>query len=759
MPKAGKFNKHVSMSKKSLAALVTIITTALLLFLLFHDIIKDPNNVSFASAGDGIKSTYGTLYHIKYDTAYWYTEMMNYPYGESVFFTGNQVFLTNFLKLLKESGLDLGNYALGISNLLILFSFVLCALFLFLIFNELGISALFSVLFAIILTFLTPQWDRLTGHYNLAYAYAFPVAIYLIMIFYRKPGYVLSGIIGLYLFFLCSKHLYFYVLIGVMLGLLWLYILFFEKHRFGGLVKAGLHMSIQLFLPLIIFTLFSSMYDVNLDRTAYPWGFIQSTTRLVSVFLPLQHPYFPFIHTTSAWKTVAYVGAVASLTFLFILIKMPYKTIRDKSVASLFRVSDNRALNILFWASVVSFLLSLGLPFSLGLEKWLNYTGPFRQFRAIGRFVFPFFYMLNILAFYLLWKLLTTRKLWWTRLILILALFMTGYDAYQNIASYPKNLNNRIKTLNDRQNVLPEDQWVNEFDLNLFQAIMPFPYFHVGSENYWVSVPSKVETAAFIASLKTGLPLNAVALSRTSISQTLKNLDLYFEPYRGYPILDDLPSMKPFLFFVMKGEVITNSEKRLISHAHFLSENDSHSFYSFYPDSLRVLVGERQRELQGLVAESIDAAGDSSVIHEAFENYPEGIYSHDITTKTWFYETILPDTGSYIVSFWTYDGDVDLYPRTRLVVTLSIPGKSNYFYYDMDIQRRVVARDGSKILFEDRFPVRYPESVIRFRYQNKVLTKGQFRIDDLLIRKAEVNTMFVKDGHIWVNDREIFEDQ
>lgn len=119
------------MNKSIPGSIITVILTSLLMFILFHHIILHAHDISFAPGGDGIKGTFGTLYHIEHDTAYWHTSAMNYPYGESVFFTGNQVFLINVLKFLKDSGLDLGSYALGISNILILFSYVLCALFIF----------------------------------------------------------------------------------------------------------------------------------------------------------------------------------------------------------------------------------------------------------------------------------------------------------------------------------------------------------------------------------------------------------------------------------------------------------------------------------------------------------------------------------------------------------------------------------------------------------------------------------------------------
>ena len=189
-------------------ALITVLVVSAVLFGLFHKTILHANQVSFARGGDGYKSTYCSIYHIRHDTSYWHTMAMNYPFGESVFFTGNQVVLTNTLKLLKDSGWDLSDRFLGISNLLILISFVIASLFIYLIFRELNVGWIYAAVASLIITLLSNQWERLGGHYNLAYAYVIPVILYLLLRFYRNPGYGLSFIFGLLVLLFSAKHLY-----------------------------------------------------------------------------------------------------------------------------------------------------------------------------------------------------------------------------------------------------------------------------------------------------------------------------------------------------------------------------------------------------------------------------------------------------------------------------------------------------------------------------------------------------------------------
>lgn len=62
---------------------------------------------------------------------------MNYPYGEMVLFTGNQSAIANTIKFISENITDISLYTIGIVNLLMLFSIVIAALFIFLIFRDL----------------------------------------------------------------------------------------------------------------------------------------------------------------------------------------------------------------------------------------------------------------------------------------------------------------------------------------------------------------------------------------------------------------------------------------------------------------------------------------------------------------------------------------------------------------------------------------------------------------------------------------------
>ena len=615
---------------------ITIILSFTLIFVFFHSVFVEPNNNLFAPSGDGIKSTYCTLFHIEYDQEYWQTMAMNYPYGESVFFTENHTFPTNIIKFLKDIGLDASFYALGILNIWLLLSFVIGAGFLYLIFKKLKLPDWISILASLLIIFLSPQWERLGGHYNLAYAYVFPITIYLLMEFYSKPRYSLSIIISVFLFILSGKQLYFIVLTGILIVFIFIYIFFKEKERFGGRWKIVFHFFIQLLLPFLLFSLFTSFYDQNLDRTAYPWGFFQSTTRIESIFLPVMEPYGRFIHVSGGLRTVAYVGLIASLYFLYINIQIITKAVR-RDYSNLFMVTDNNTLNLMYWASFVSFLISLGIPFTLGLQELLNYSRPLRQFRAIGRFIFPFYYLLNIVAIYLLAQQWKKSIHWWSRGLLVLALLFFTYDAGLNFHDNVNNHINKLDEFNDRSNVMESNRWVLNHDWNEYQALMPLPYFHIGSENYWLHGNSSNHASSFIASLKTGLPLNAVMLSRTSISESLKNIDLVMEPVSEFELLKDIPNNKPYLLMVYKKGSLNPNERRLVDHSIFLEENSDYSFYKLQLEDLNHLGKEYDAELKERALKlALSDSTPEPILFESFNDLADGEYINDIGETLYF---------------------------------------------------------------------------------------------------------------------------
>jgi hypothetical protein len=741
---------------KSICAALSFLITFLIIFFVFNRQVREANNFSFAAGGDGLKSTFCTLFHIQYDKSYWYTHSMNHPYGESIFFTDSQPFQTNLIKALKGTRFDISDYAVGILNMWLLFSFVFCSLFLYLILTELKLPPWYALLGSIIITFLTPQWDCLSGHYSMGYGYVFPLGIWLLIKFYQRPSYPISVIFGLYIFIICGKHLYFIALIGILWIIFWIFLLMKGKKLYGRISFLIPHIFIQLFIPFIIYSIFTGIYDPNTDRTEYPWGFPYTSTRLESVFLPLGKPYGEFIHIRGDWRTVGYVGLISTFTFAATFVIFIIRWIRE-GLSRAFRLTDNLILNLLFLSGFISLLISLGFPFTLGMTRLMNYMGPLRQFRTIGRFIFLFYYIINVYTLYILWQWYgRSAKKWIAGMVISIALLWMSYDAFLNIQHEPKNHFNRYPALNDRENALPENNWVKNHDWNEYQAIMPFPYFHIGSENYWKNGNSPVIDNAFIASVKTGLPLNAVMLSRTSIKQTLNNLDIYYEPCREYPVMKDLQSTKPYLFIRCKNCALTENEWRLINKSVLIDSSSSLYFYRFSPDSLESLIYDHQKELSLKAQKCLNDTSGIWYFYKSQSKEPGGNLSFEMTRENEILCTNFPDSGQYIISFWFEGENRDLWPVTYLYLNIEDPSGQRYFRERSDFFRVMIMRDKDWGLIEFPVYIKNRGDTFRLTLYNRYVIRGNMNLNNILVRHKGKD-IAIQDGEkLYLNNRPVY---
>jgi hypothetical protein len=79
--------------------LLTLFLSILVVCFFYGDLLLHPCSTYFGSTGDGMQIYYETLFHIKYDTEWWTQNSINYPYGESIFFTGAMPFVTHLVKI------------------------------------------------------------------------------------------------------------------------------------------------------------------------------------------------------------------------------------------------------------------------------------------------------------------------------------------------------------------------------------------------------------------------------------------------------------------------------------------------------------------------------------------------------------------------------------------------------------------------------------------------------------------------------------
>lgn len=682
--------------------LLTLALGLLLLFVFYGRLLRHPSETYFGGSGDGLQVYYQTLYHTKYDPEFWRQQSINYPYGESIFFTSAMPMVNNLVKIFGPGADTAG---VGLINLIMLFSMPAGALFIYLIFRHLRLPWLYGSVTAVAIAFFSPQIGRMSGHYSLSWVFLIPAMIFLFLRFYDYPSIKKSWAIAVLGFLAAATHLYFFVFFAAIAGFYWLALFVTRDRGFGRFLFALKHFSIQVILPYAILQALILYSDTAGDRTQAPWGYLVFHSNTSGVFFPLFQFYRPLFEKIASPERVeaegiAYVGLAALLGLAVVLFSQLYVLARFRW-RRILSVTDSKPLNIIFWTSLFLLFIAFGRPFIGGQEEWLSYLGPLRQFRAIGRFTWLFYYMANIIAVYRIYKITEEKKILKYIAMSVVMIFLLTDMLWEKInANFAERLDNHIAVLEDEQNQLEANAWLRGFDAQKFQAILPLPYFHIGSENLSrVSPDPEIVKQSFIVSLKTGLPIMAVSSSRTSLSQSVKLISLVLDHGNPLAVLDELPDKRPFLLVVREG-VLDENEKRLLSLARPVAGSAEYKLYSLDPAAIREMVRKRYAEVKAEMdslakypAQDIPyMVSDTSVmpLYFSFDDMNgkpfrgKASLSKKFHLQTRIYDTEFPRKGGgYTISFWMNRATGDVFPRTVIEIFCNDPADKVPPYYQI----------------------------------------------------------------------------
>ena len=725
--------------------LLTLLLSISVLYLFFGPLMKDPNRVYFSQSGDGLKSNAASVYHVYHDSSLFRSNIQNYPYGEMAFFADCQPMISIPVKMLSQVGIDLRPYLVGIINLSMLLSIVLAAFFIFLIFYEFNVSWWFAAVASVGITLLSPQIGRLGGHFSLSHLMWLPMMMWLLIRFDRNKSYVLSILIGLITFLAAGMHMYFFALFGFLFLFYWVYALFSGNVSLKD-YRWILHVFVQLIIPLILVQILTGFNDNVTDRTSHPYGLFAYRAHPATIFLPIQKPYAEIlkyigIKQDYEWEAFAYIGLVSLLGFITGVYQM---IIRIRQKQQWWKVSDNQMMTVFFWASMASLLLSFSIPFNMGLTFLLDYLGPIKQLRALARFSWLFYYLINILVFIGLFHLMKRGKL--MKLIAVSSLAFLLYDGYLNVRGYAPLLNNRITELEDSANSTFENAWVSLIRPDTYQAVLPLPYFHVGSENVWLESKCDILRQSLIVSLKSGLPSIGVALSRTSISQTYKSLELTCIPVSPFRVKGDLLNQKPLLLVVDNCNNLNSSEQNIVSHSSFIWKGPKFSLYSLpvaQLDSI-ALMGQKAFEEEMLPLWEGKTDTTQVLFYNGFEtNHTElafagsgaftgtmEIWNHPLEVKL---RNGLPGDSCELL-FWVKGFETDLLARSIFEFVQKDGDQVVIYKYDQ-FQHYFCSLKDDWMRVRIPFVLKSANDLILLAVRNQDMKQFQLVLDDLIIRK------------------------
>jgi hypothetical protein len=332
------------------------------------------------------------------------------------------------------------------------------------------------------------------------------------------------------------------------------------------------------------------------------------------------------------------------------------------------------------------------------------------------------------------------------KILAILALTFLIYDGYLNVNQYAPRLNNRIPELDDTVNLMPENAWISTIHPENYQAVLPLPYFHVGSENVWLESKCDMMRQSLIVSLKSGLPSMGVALSRTSISQTYKSLELACIPVSSYRIEKDLPNQKPLLLMVDNCNELNVSEKNLLSQASLVWQGPKFAMYSLPVNKLDSLAANGQKLFENEMHDLYNGKVDSTctLYFNGFENNPiqgafagSGAFSGEM--KNWnnlLNEKLangLPGDTCEVL-FWAKGFETDLFARSIFEFVQKDGDQTVNYKYDQ-FQRYFCSLKDGWMRIRIPFVLRTASDRVMLSVRNEDLKHFQLVVDDLLIRR------------------------
>lgn len=479
------------------------------------------NAVLFSAKGDGMKNTFTYAWHATHGESMLHFNGSGYPYGDHVFYTDGHPPLAWLVQLLPM----LQPWQVGLMNALLLLAPLGCAWALFAIARRWGLAPWAAALSALGITMLQPQVYRLGGHLALAHCWMFPATWYMMLRAFdegrRWPWVAATGALVL-LALLTHPYL------GMMNAI-------FVAALIGVRTLARIERVKQLrtwsdaawmaALPVALFMVLANATDRIADRPETPPGSEEYATRwqslLVSTLPPMDRWVKALVPEEGlAWEALCYLGIATPLLLLASLIALAVKLKRNGRSALR---PDEPAMQLLAASLVLLFAMNVwGRLFGDALPA-------LKQFRATGRFAWAFYFVCLMYCAKRAWHWLVApnrpkRVLGGAVFIALMGLYVIeGWPVMSSMATEIGDARNPFDMRVPDERL---DPIANAVKASNAAAIIPLPFVHGGSERYAKSAPERLHALAYGIAYRSGTPLMAGNLIRTSFEHTRQLLAL-----------------------------------------------------------------------------------------------------------------------------------------------------------------------------------------------------------------------------------------
>jgi len=508
------------------------------------DILFDLNNMQLDRSGDGFKNYFAFAYQYNHGDFSWFTGMQ-YPYGDLLSYADGQPALLIFFKLLKYIGVNISGHELLVIQALPILGLFVASIFLHKILRKLNQPLFWTAATVIACLALSPQLFRFNSHFGLAYAFCFPSILYLTIKNNKKEithlafAIVTSTVILLYGFL----HPYHLLICSIfLLGLFGINILY--KRFDWQFLCAGI-------IPVVLFLIINGQLDPYLDRTVNPWGAWHYKTEIKDL-LPF-YGWFKNLAQDYITTRYDYEEGYSYLGILFFLLPIILLACILKIIP---RFDRNKTLDKYILTVFVMLLFSMGKHIQWTDHQINEWIPALKQFRALGRFSWPFYYVMFIaLAVYFKDAIskLESKKIEKGLMVLVILFWSVDFYSYSNF------FNKKIGTYKYQNELYQNKRLLNAIEksntnLDDFQAVIPLPIATEGAEKFspqdnWFV---KVEVMPF--TFQTGIPFVGGYMSRMSQSRILKQYQFSCSEYVKKEAVSDLTSDKDLLVVVHKAD-------------------------------------------------------------------------------------------------------------------------------------------------------------------------------------------------------------
>jgi hypothetical protein len=583
---------------------IAVVFAVLATVLILSYMVTDPGHVILELGADCGKNYFTFLYHSVYGKGVWF-EGMNYPYGEHIIYADGQPMLSCFLHLFRGLSVD---GALKVMNLCIGLSYVLAIVYTYLILLRFSVQPFIAILFACLINLFAPQVLRIQAHFALAYLCPVPMLFYWTLRYHytskwKWPLYIL--VMG---FIMAFMHLY--------IGAIIFFWIAFYATGYVLLIRSPLRERLQHVAPMLVvaITLFLlikggiALTDPIKDRPSFPLNTLEYVTHIKDIVSSPFSYFWQYIRyktnfnrLSDAGEGYSYLGLVA-IFFIFVSAARGFLKKIRKRPGEEFLVSEQGFSPVWIFVATGSLLLAMGAPFIWHMHWLLNYLSLFKQFRAMGRFVWTFYYIATIYAavaiHFIYQQYLKTNKRVMAYALMAAAIGLWGLDVSRYIKNIRAHIANGLSTYDEfvyknEPVKWPEYLAEHHYKGSDFQGIILLPLFFSGSEKIWVGGdPSWPLKVGMRIALQFHLPIVDVMMSRTSWSITEKQVKTAAGPYADKPMLRDLKSNKPFLLIQYDGIGIDTDQQYLFKASEYLGHRFNGYIYACYPD--RMIANDRK---------------------------------------------------------------------------------------------------------------------------------------------------------------------